>query len=277
VTATPTDLGPGDRGDWRPRLVALDIDGTLVDYGEQLTEKVAKAVAEVQAAGAHVVLSTGRSTFGITRIIEMLGLESGYCVASNGAVVFTYPPVEITTAVTFDPEPAVRLVLDRVPDALVAVEVIGRGYRANRMFPDGEITGEMWLESVDELVREPVTRVIIRDPGSSAEDFVALADELGLHGTNYFVGYTAWLDLAPEGVSKASALDLIATELGVDPADALAIGDGRNDLEMLRWAGRGVAMGQAPDEVKAAADAVAGTWDEDGAAYEMARWFGFVL
>lgn len=277
MTTTSADLGPDDRGDWRPRLVALDIDGTLVDYGEQLTEKVAKAVAEVQAAGAHVVLSTGRSTFGITRIIEMLGLESGYCVASNGAVVFTYPPVEITTAVTFDPEPAVRMVLDRVPEALVAVEVIGRGYRANRMFPEGEITGEMWLESVDELVREPVTRVIIRDPGSSAEDFVALADELGLHGTNYYVGYTAWLDLAPEGVSKASALDLIATELGIDPAEALAIGDGRNDLEMLRWAGRGVAMGQAPDEVKAAADAVAGSWDEDGAAYELARWFGFVL
>ena len=99
-----------------------------------------------------------------------------------------------------------RKVLEQVPDALVAVEVIGRGYRANELFPDGEITGEMWIESVDELVREPVTRVIIRDPQSSAEDFVALAHDLGLHGTNYFVGYTAWLDLAPEGVSKASAL-----------------------------------------------------------------------
>jgi hydroxymethylpyrimidine pyrophosphatase-like HAD family hydrolase len=277
VTEPDHDLGSTDRGDWRPRLVALDIDGTLVDYEEHLSEKVAKAVAEVQAIGAHVVLSTGRSTFGITRVIDALGLESGHAVASNGAVTFTFPPVEITTAVTFDPAPAVQLVLDRVPDAIVAVEVIGRGYRTNRMFPEGEITGEMWLESLDELVRDPVTRVIIRDPQSSAEDFVALADELGLHGTNYYVGYTAWLDLAPDGVSKASALDAVAAELGVDPADALAIGDGRNDVEMLRWAGRGVAMGQAPDDVKAAADAVTGTWDEDGAAYELARSFGFAL
>lgn len=263
--------------DWKPGLVALDIDGTLVDFSENMTEKVAKAVAEVRAAGAHVVLSTGRSTFGVMPIIEMLELESGHCVASNGAVTFSYPPVEITSAVTFDPGPAVRLVLDRVPAALVAVEVIGRGYRTNRLFPEGEITGEMWLESVDELMREPVTRVIIRDPQSSAEDFVALAEELGLHGTNYFVGYTAWLDLAPEGVSKASALAQISAELGVAQADVLAIGDGRNDVEMLEWAGRGVAMGQAPESLKAVADAVTGTLDEDGAAHELARCFGFSL
>jgi hydroxymethylpyrimidine pyrophosphatase-like HAD family hydrolase len=175
--------------------------------------------------------------------------------------------------VTFDPEPAVRAVLDRVPNALVAVEVIGRGYRANRHFPQGEINGELWLETVDELVREPVTRVIIRDPQSSVEDFVALASDLGLHGTNYYVGYTAWLDLAPEGVSKASALADIATELGIDQADVLAIGDGRNDVEMLAWAGRGVAMGQAPDEVKQVADAVTDTWERDGAAAELGRWF----
>ena len=263
--------------DWKPGLVALDIDGTLVDFSENMSPMVAKAVAEVTAAGAHVVLSTGRSTFGITRIIEMLGLESGHCVASNGAVTFSYPPVEITSAVTFDPEPAVRMVLAKVPDAIVAVEVIGRGYRTNKLFPEGEITGEMWLESVEELMREPVTRVIIRDPQSSAEDFVALAEELGLHGTNYFVGYTAWLDLAPEGVSKASALAQIAGTLGVAQADVLAIGDGRNDVEMLQWAGRGVAMGQAPDSVKAIADAVTGTLAEDGAAHEMAGCFGFTL
>ena len=236
-----------------------------------------KAVQGVRDAGAHVVLATGRSAFGIERIIDMLGLSAGHCVASNGAVTFSYPPVEITSAITFDPEPAVRAVLERVPDALVAVEVIGRGYRANRMFPDGEITGEMWIESVDDLIREPVTRVIIRDPQSSAEDFVALAKDLGLHGTNYFVGYTAWLDLAPEGVSKASALAHIATTLGVEQSAVLAMGDGRNDVEMLSWAGRGVAMGQAPPELLAVADAVAPTLAEDGAAVELARAFGLTL
>jgi hydroxymethylpyrimidine pyrophosphatase-like HAD family hydrolase len=262
---------------WRPALVALDIDGTLVDYAERMSAAVLHAVHGVVEAGAHVVLSTGRSVYGIERIVEMLELRSGHAVASNGAVTFTYYPIEITSAVTFDPEPAVRRVLEQVPDALVAVEVIGRGYRANGLFPEGEITGEMWIESLDDLIREPVTRVIIRDPQSSADDFIALAESLGLHGTNYFVGYTAWLDLAPEGVSKASALAEVAKSLNIGQSDVLAIGDGRNDVEMIEWAGRGVAMGQAPPELVAVADAVTGTLEQDGAALELARAFDLRL
>jgi HAD superfamily hydrolase (TIGR01484 family) len=265
---------PGRR---RPALVALDIDGTLVDYQERMTPAVRHAVQATIDAGVEVVLATGRSVYGIESILELLGLESGTCVGSNGAVTFTYQPIEITRAITFDPEPAVRKVLEQVPDALVAVEVIGRGYRANEMFPEGEITGEMWIESVDALVREPVTRVIIRDPQRSAEDFISLAHDLGLHGINYFVGYTAWLDLAPEGVSKASALADVCADLGIDPADVLAIGDGRNDLEMLAWAGRGVAMGQSPEELKDVANGVALSLEEDGAALELAESVGFEL
>ncbi len=256
-----------------PRLVALDIDGTLVDFDGSTRPAVVKAVHAVIDSGAHVVLSTGRSVFGITPVIEEFGLPDGHAVASNGAVTFTYAPATVRSATTFDPGPAVRAVLSRVPEALVAVEVIGRGYRANRHFPVGEINGELWLESVDELIREPVSRVIIRDPSSSVEDFVALAGDMGLHGTNYYVGYTAWLDLAPEGVSKASALADVARELGVDRSEVLAIGDGRNDVEMLQWAGRGVAMGQAPNAVKEVADAVTATWEDDGVVVELARWF----
>jgi HAD superfamily hydrolase (TIGR01484 family) len=257
----------------RPRLLALDIDGTLVDFREHASQAVVAAVTAVRETGIHVVLSTGRSVNGIGRIIDIMELSRGYCVASNGAVTFTYPPVKVVSAVTFDAGPAVRAVLEAVPDALVAVEVIGRGYRANRHFPNGEINGQVWLEPVESLVEEPVTRVIIRDPESSAEDFIALADRIGLHGTSYFVGFTAWLDLAPGGVSKASALAAVARRLDVDRADVLAIGDGRNDVEMLEWAGRGVAMGQAPPEVKAVADAVTGTIEEDGVVAELVKWF----
>ncbi len=254
-------------------LVALDIDGTLVDAEERATPAVVAAVASARAAGAEVVLSTGRSVYGIGNIIDLLRLPEGRCVASNGAVTFTYQPVQVRSAVTFDAAPAVRVVLEQVPDALVAVEVVGLGFRANRHFPAGEIGGQIWIEPLDELVKEPVTRVIIRDPHSSAEDFLALADQIGLHGTNYFVGYTAWLDLAPERVTKAAALADVAAELGLGPADVLAIGDGRNDLEMLAWAGRGVAMGQSPQEVKAVADDVTGTIYDDGVVTELARWF----
>jgi Cof subfamily protein (haloacid dehalogenase superfamily) len=277
VSPAPDSASDGDSERRRPKLVALDIDGTLVDYQERMSPGVARAVRATVDAGVEVVLATGRSVYAIEGILDLLGLETGTCVGSNGAVTFTYRPIEIARSITFDPEPAVRTILEHVPDALVAVEVIGRGYRANDRFPDGEITGEMWLESVDDLVREPVTRVIIRDPQSSADDFIALAHQLGLHGINYFVGYTAWLDLAPEGVTKASALADVCVDLGVDQADVLAIGDGRNDIEMLDWAGRGVAMGQSPDELVQVADAVTGTLEDDGAARELAASVGFDL
>jgi Cof subfamily protein (haloacid dehalogenase superfamily) len=267
-----------------PRLVALDIDGTLFAnepstglVEETVSPDVVAAVRRAYAAGAHVVLATGRSTFGITHVWDQLGLPLNgaqvLAVASNGSVTFRYPPVEVRSTVTFDASAIVRMLMAEVPHAAVAVEEVGVGYRLNRPFPDGEITGEMRLESVEELVAEPVTRVIIRDPHSSEEEFVELAEKLGLSGTNYFIGWTAWLDIAPEGVSKASALADVAEELGVAQADVLAIGDGRNDMEMLRWAGRGVAMGQAPREVQEAADDVTETVANDGVARELARWF----
>lgn len=270
---------------WTPKLVALDIDGTIYTnvpstglVEEVVSPAVREAIDRAVDAGAHIVLSTGRSAFGITRVWDELGLprdgaDPVLTVASNGSVVFSYPPVEVLSTVTFDASQIVRMLLEEVPEAAVAVEEVGVGYRLNRPFPDGEITGEMKIEPVEDLVAEPVTRVIIRDPHSSEEEFVALAEKVGLHGTNYFIGWTAWLDLAPEGVSKASALAEVADRLGVARSDVLAIGDGRNDLEMLQWAGRGVAMGQAPLEVQEAADDVTETVHNDGVAVELSRWF----
>ena len=271
---------------WRPRVVALDIDGTLLKWvdgrgttHEEISPAVQDAVRRVLDAGAHVVLASGRSPHGMTNVADLLelhtnGSERLWVVASNGAVVFRYPPLEVIFEETFDARDAVRQVLQHHPEALVAVEDRGVGYRVSGHFPEGELSGEMLLTDLEELVAEPVSRVIIRDPRATAEEFVALGARLGLHGTDYVVGWTAWLDLAPVGVSKASGLQLVVDELGLDAADVLAIGDGRNDLEMLRWAGRGVAMGQAVQEVHDAADASTDSVLDDGAAVEIDRWFG---
>jgi HAD superfamily hydrolase (TIGR01484 family) len=274
-----------DQVDWRPKLVALDIDGTLLKWVEgvgttyeQVSPPVYDAVHRVLDAGAHVVLASGRSPYGMNRVADLLDLHPGvgerlWVVASNGAVVFRYPPLEVVHEETFDAAPAVAAILEHRPQALVAVEERGVGYRVNRPFPEGELTGESTIAEVDDLVAVPVSRVIIRDPEATADDFVALAERLGLQGTDYVVGWTAWLDLAPVGVSKASGLAYVAHELGVDAADVLAIGDGRNDIEMLRWAGRGVAMGQSIEPVRDAADAVTSTVYDEGAAVELDRWF----
>lgn len=271
--------------DWQPRLVALDIDGTLLKWVEgagqnyeQISPVLYDAVHAAVDAGAHVVLASGRSPHGMDKIADLLdlprkGQDRLWVVASNGAVIFRYPPLEVVHEETFDARAAVRMVLKEHPEALVAVEERGIGYRVSRPFPVGELSGEMIQTDVEEIVAGPVSRVIIRDPTASADDFVAMAAKLGLHGTDYVVGWTAWLDLAPVGVSKASGLEHVARHLGVSSGDALAIGDGRNDIEMLRWAARGVAMGQAVEEVHHAADATTATVYDDGAAIELRRWF----
>ncbi|KAA1421945.1 HAD family phosphatase [Nocardioides humilatus] len=273
---------------WQPQLVALDIDGTLLKWvvgqgttHEVVPDRVRDAVQRVLAAGCHVVLASGRAPHGMTAIADQLGLRDPldpdgrlWIVASNGSVIVRHPPMEIVHEETFDAAPAVHAVLERHPDALVAIEERGVGYRVSAPFPEGELGGELIVTHLDDLVSAPVSRVIIRDPQATADDFVAMAAQLGLHGTDYVVGWTAWLDLAPVGVSKASGLAYVAERLGIGPDDVLAIGDGRNDIEMITWAGRGVAMGQAVPEVQDAADAVAAPVDEDGAATELDLWFG---
>ena len=258
---------------FRPRLVALDIDGTVVGHDNSLSPRIRAAVHRVVDSGVHVVISTGRSWPGTVDVLERLGLPPGLAVMSNGAVVASTDPFEVVRQVTFDARAVVETALRLHPDAIVAVEDVGRGYRVTRAFPEGEMTGTVRVEPVERLVAEPVTRVVIRDPNAEAADFERLADALGFQGVEYFVGWTAWLDIAPRDVTKADGLRVVCERLGVDAAEVLAVGDGNNDIEMLRWAGRGVAMGQALEPVRAAADHVTAPVEHDGLALELDRWF----
>ena len=150
---------------WAPKLVALDIDGTLLRWIEgagqthaEVSDAVADAVRRARAAGAHVVLASGRSPHGMTPVADMLGLDDPedpvWVVASNGGVVFRYPPMDIVHEHTFDARPAVMAVLEEHPDALVGVEERGRGYRVNRPFPAGELSGDMIETPVEDIVAE---------------------------------------------------------------------------------------------------------------------------
>lgn len=251
------------------RLIALDIDGTTINHAGKLSDAVREAVRDVVAAGVHVVVATGRSIVATTAILDELGITSGYAVCSNGAVTLELDLAEpsgyrVIEAVTFDPKPALELLRDSWPDAVVAVEDLGVGFKLSAPFPEGELQGELTVVPWEELVARPVTRVTFRSPTGTSEDFMALAERIGLHEVNYAVGFTAWLDINPDGVSKGSALEILRRKLGVEPMHTVAVGDQRNDLEMLEWAARGVAMGNAPEEVKAAANEVTGDVDDDG-------------
>lgn len=251
-------------------LVALDIDGTLLGHDGSLRPTVVEAITRLRGAGVHVVLATGRSIPAVLPVAHWLDLTEGAAVCSNGAVTIRLDPSDprghqVTDVVTFDPGPAVRALVALDPEVLVAVEDLGEGFKVTSPFPVGELVAPTQVVTLDELLAEPVSRVTLRAPGRESAHFAELIAQVGLHGVTYAVGWTAWLDLTPPGVSKASALDDVRAQLGVDPAATVAIGDGQNDLEMLRWAGLGVAMGNADAGTIATADVVTGTVDEDGA------------
>ncbi|MFZ5870843.1 MAG: HAD family hydrolase [Actinomycetota bacterium] len=252
-------------------LIALDVDGTIIDLYERMTDRVRDAVRAVADAGHEVVIATGRSLHSALPVLDRLGLTTGYAVVSNGAVTLRLDPdsehgYEVVDVVTFDPTPALELLREHLPSAAYAVEELDSGIRLFGPFPDGELAGEITVVPFEELLGRPATRVVVRSTDHTPEEFLELVERIGLHGVNYAVGWTAWLDLAPEGVSKASALEQVRRWVGVPRGATLAVGDGRNDLEMLQWAARSVAMGQAPEEVKEVADEVTGPVTDDGLA-----------
>jgi len=250
-------------------LVALDIDGTLVDHEQRMTTAVRETVAELRDSGAQVVLATGRSVSAVLPVLAELGLGHGWAVCSNGAVCLRLDPqlpggYEISDVVTFDPEPTLRLLREELPDGLFAVEDLGKGFKVSSPFPFGELSGEVTVVDFEELCSAPASRVTLRAPHLSADDFHALVDRVGLHGVSYAVGWTAWLDIAPEGVTKASALEMLRERVGIARDATVAVGDGRNDIEMLQWAALGVAMEWADEDTRAVADLVTGSVHEDG-------------
>lgn len=252
-------------------LVALDIDGTLLGHDESLSAEVADAVTALRDSGAHVILSTGRSVQAVTPVAAQLGLTTGWAVCSNGAVIVRLDPDadegrEITDVVTFDPGPTLELLRQEVPEGRFAVEDLGVGFKVSAPFPMGELTGEVTVVPFEELTQAPATRVTLRAPELTSADFHRLVERVGLHGVSYAVGWTAWLDIAPDGVTKASALETLRGRLDLRREATIAMGDGGNDLEMLQWAAHGVAMGTAAGFVKDVADDVTDPVTEDGAA-----------
>jgi hydroxymethylpyrimidine pyrophosphatase-like HAD family hydrolase len=250
------------------RLLALDLDGTTLNHMGELSPAVRDAITALPEE-VSVVVATGRSIIATTPILAELGLQQGYAVCSNGALTIELDPASelgysVIDMVTFDPRPVLEKMRVALPDALIAVEEPGVGFKVSRHFPDGELMGHSREVDWEELIAHPVTRVTLRQPETSAEDFMELVERAGLHEVSYAVGWSAWLDINPEGVSKASALELVRRHLQVEPIHTIACGDQRNDLEMLHWAAWGVAMGNAPDQVKAIADEVAGHVDDDG-------------
>jgi hydroxymethylpyrimidine pyrophosphatase-like HAD family hydrolase len=281
VTEPPSQNGNHTLGDTlAPHLIALDVDGTILDYDGSLSEAVRQVLGRLAEAGHHLVISTGRALPGALEVVHALGLKHGFIVCSNGSVVVRLDPElplgwELHHVVSFDPRDALERMHEVLPNALFLVEDPDLHRWASGQFPPGELAEADTLDIVDfeELLTKQATRIVMREVNGTAEDFVAAVDKLGLHEVSYSVGWSNWLDIAPDGISKASGLSLVATELGVDHSLTIGAGDGLNDIEMIEWVEYSIVMGQAKDELKVLASVVTDPVDEDGLAVALVDYF----
>jgi hydroxymethylpyrimidine pyrophosphatase-like HAD family hydrolase len=120
----------------------------------------------------------------------------------------------------------------------------------------------------------------VLSPEQNVNDFLEIVESVGLHSVSYAIGYTAWLDISPQGVTKASALEQRRKALDIPRNRVITIGDGRNDISMFEWANEGgglsFAMGQGPDEVKQAAQIVTAAVEEHGVAKVLSGLEGII-
>ncbi|WP_298875896.1 HAD family hydrolase [uncultured Microbacterium sp.] len=254
-------------------LIALDIDGTVLLEDDTLSPGVVDAVAHAQSVGHEVMLATGRSWDSTHTIMERLGIRPEYAVCSNGAIVMRrdgdggdYRRAHVET---FDPSEVLTLLGEHLAGAHFLVELPD----GKRLFTD--YLDDWNLEGANEvtfaeLSGQPVCRVVVVAPEQTDQDFLELVERIGLTQVSYAIGWTAWLDIAPKGVDKSTALELVRGWLGIAPERVLVMGDGRNDIEMMQWAvrngGRAIAMHQGPPEVHAAAGEVGLSVTEGGVA-----------
>lgn len=268
-----------------PWLIAIDIDGTLVHDDGFLSPVVIREVQRVRELGHHVIVATGRAAANAIPVVKDVGIEYGHVVCSNGAVTVEVDSSAregyvVREVIGFDPKPVLSQLIEKLPEAHFAVEDIDGTYRFHKPFPAYALGSKNIETPLDQLMHGEVSRVVVLSPEQDVNDFLAVVEEVGLHSVSYAIGYTAWLDISPQGVSKASALEQRRKALNVPTDQVICIGDGRNDISMFEWANAGggysFAMGQGPDEVKAAATMVTSSVEEDGVAKVLSGLEGII-
>ncbi|RGE23317.1 HAD family hydrolase [Leucobacter sp. wl10] len=268
-------LAPKDR-----HIIALDVDGTVLnnavidaDHEDGIIDpELASAIRGLHGAGHEVVIATGRSVDATLPVVERLGIRPDWVIACNGAITLKRDPLanrgyRREYVETFDPSDALVRIRTQLVTARFAVELADGGFLYTDPIASGTLPSARRHVAFEDLLGVQATRVVVVSPDHLLEEFLDAVETLGLTHVSYAVGRTSWLDIAPHGVTKASALEVVAAKLDIHRSRVFAAGDGRNDIDMLRWAGRrgdSVAMGQAVPEVRAAAGRVTGTIDEVG-------------
>ncbi|AWZ05614.1 MULTISPECIES: HAD family hydrolase [unclassified Streptomyces] len=260
------------------KLVATDLDGTLLRGDDTVSERTREALAAATAAGAAHIVVTGRAVPWTRHILDDLGYQ-GIAVCGQGAQVYDAGTHRLLTSVTLDRKLA-AIALEKIeaevgPLALAASRdgvdgdvLFGPGYQVQEGLP------AVYLEDTADVWTAPLNKLYIQHPELDEDALVEVARQTVGNLVGVVMAGPGVVEILPLGLSKATGLSLAARRLGVKAADTIAFGDMPNDIPMFGWAAHGVAMANAHAELKAVADEVTASNEQDGIAVVLERLLG---
>ncbi|TDE11906.1 HAD family hydrolase [Jiangella asiatica] len=270
------ETSPSTRGSARPKVVATDLDGTLLRSDGTVSDRTRAALARAEDAGATVVFVSGRPPRWIDELSDAVGAH-GLAICANGALVYDVRRREVVEEHGLPGDIALQVaqaIRESVPGSTFAIERRMRfghepTFRGRWPAPHDTLVADL-----DELLAEPVSKLLVRHPELDAREFVSRAAAVvGSLATSTYSGTDAVLEISASGVSKASTLATLCAELGADAHDVVAFGDMPNDVPMLTWAGTSYAVADAHPDAVAAATHRCGSNDADGVAEVLERLF----
>ncbi|MCM1970948.1 MULTISPECIES: HAD family hydrolase [Streptomyces] len=265
-------------GSFPYRLIATDLDGTLLRSDDTVSARTRDALAAATAAGAAHIVVTGRAAPWTRHILDDLGYQ-GLAVCAQGAQVYHAGEHRLLTSVTLDRQLAGvalakieaevgPLFLAASRDGLDGEVLVGPGYSVTGKLPSTPFTDAADLWSA------PLNKIYIQHPELSDDELADAARRSAGGFVTVAMAGAGIVELLPLGLSKATGLSIAARRLGIKAAETIAFGDMPNDVPMFAWAGHSVAMSNAHAELKAVADEVTLSNDEDGIAVILERLLG---
>lgn len=257
------------------KLLVLDLDGTLTNKKKEITEHTRRTLIEAQERGVKIVLASGRPTYGVAPLADQLELQKyeGYILSYNGGEIIDWKTNELMYEKVLDPEVLPYLYQCAKDNNFAIVSYDGKYVLTEH--PDDEyvlkeaILNVMTPKKVDnflDAIQHPVAKcLIVGEPTRLAvlekEMYEHLKDRMGVFRSEPY-----FLELVPKGIDKAQSLAVLLQEIGMTKDEMVAIGDGFNDLSMIKYAGLGVAMANAQEIVRQNADYITLSNEEDGVA-----------
>jgi hydroxymethylpyrimidine pyrophosphatase-like HAD family hydrolase len=262
------------------RAIATDLDGTLLGADGRVSDRTRAAVLAAEDAGMTVVIATGRPPRWIAPIVEQLG-DRGLVVCANGAAVYDPSRHELVHRIELAPDALASIVddlADAFPQAVVGLEqgfdfAIDEAIReVDPRARDGWNLEGLRIGPIRSFMDEPALKLIVRLPPPAAPGTAdAVQSVIGARGLVTHSIDESFLEVSHPSVHKAAAVERLLVDSGIVAAEVVAFGDMPNDLELIRWAGLGVAVANAHPVLLAAADEVTESNDDDGVALVVER------